>query len=77
MQVIKNLIHSIWSVCEQWNSLCVTAYTPDDGPCETETCRAVVGGYEIGVVKPEAAQKPDLKTVFVYVAYINWHIIWQ
>jgi hypothetical protein len=42
-----------------------TVYTPDDGPCEAETCHVVVeGGYEIGVVKPGTAQKATLKAVF-------------
>jgi hypothetical protein len=49
--------------------LCATAHTPDDGPCETKTCHAVVEGHEIGVVKPGAAQKPDLETE--YIAYIK------
>lgn len=30
-------------VCQQCDSLCVTACKPNDGPCETETCRAVEG----------------------------------
>jgi hypothetical protein len=55
-------------VCQHCNSLCATAYTLDDGPCETETCHVVVEeGLEIGVVKPGIAQKAALKTVFVYV----------
>jgi hypothetical protein len=35
-------------------------------PCETETCRAVKGGHEIGVVGSRTAQKAALNTVFVY-----------
>jgi hypothetical protein len=54
-------------VCQLCNSLHVTVYTPDDGPCETETCHIVAEGREIGVVKPGAAQKAALKTVFVYI----------
>jgi hypothetical protein len=45
-----------------------TTYTPDDGPCETETCRVVMEeGHEIGVVKPGTAQKAALKTVCVHM----------
>jgi hypothetical protein len=50
------------------NSVRATVHTPDDGPCETETCRVVVEeGHEIGVVKPGTAQKAARKIVFVYI----------
>jgi hypothetical protein len=59
----QSLILSVWSVCQQCNSLFATAYTPDDGPCQTETCRVVVDeGHEIGVVKPGTARKAALRT---------------
>jgi hypothetical protein len=55
-------------VRQQCKSLRATSCTPDDVPCETETCRvAVVEGHEIGAVKPGTAQKAALKAV----AYIS------
>jgi hypothetical protein len=44
---------SAWSVYQQCNSLHATTYTPDDGPCETDTCRVVVEERHelLGVVK--------------------------
>jgi hypothetical protein len=56
----KELICNIWSVCQQCSSLCATAYAPDSGTCDTETCHVVVEGYEIGVVKPGTALKDCL-----------------
>jgi hypothetical protein len=57
-------------VCQQCKSLHATTYTPDDGPCETETSVVVEGGHEIlvGVVKPGTTQKAALKTVLVYIS---------
>jgi hypothetical protein len=55
-------------VCQKHNSARI--YTPDDGPCETETCCVVVAvevGHGIGVVKPETTKKAALETVFVYI----------
>jgi hypothetical protein len=55
-------------VCQQCKSLRATAYAPDDGACETETCRVEVEqGHEIGVVKSGTAPEAALKTVFVYI----------
>jgi hypothetical protein len=62
---IISFLHSAWSVCQQRNSLRVTTYTPEDGPCETETCR-VVNGLEVGAAEPGTIQRSALKTVFVF-----------
>jgi hypothetical protein len=53
-------------VCQQCNSLRAIAYTPEDGPCETETCSAVVQeAHEVGVVESGTAQIAALKAVFI------------
>jgi hypothetical protein len=48
------------------NIFVVTKYICDRGSCETETCRVIVGGHEIGAVEPGTAWSAALKTVFVY-----------
>jgi hypothetical protein len=40
-------------------------------PDETETCRAVVEGHEIGVVQPGTARRVALMAVFVYVYQVT------
>jgi hypothetical protein len=49
--------------------LSAIAFTPDDGPCETETFRAVVS-HEIGLIKPEEHRKLHL-CVYMYI-YITF-----
>jgi hypothetical protein len=57
------------------NSLHTTAYTPEDGPCETVTCRAILEEeHEMGVVEPGTARKAALKTVFVH-AYPHSYVL--
>jgi hypothetical protein len=61
---------------QKCNSLHVTAYTPDDGPCETETCHVVVEeGHETEGVKPGTALKTVLVYIYIYI-YIKFRIIY-
>jgi hypothetical protein len=48
----------------------VQQYTPDDGPCETETCRVVKEGHGVDAVEPGISHKSALKTVFVYTLVV-------
>jgi hypothetical protein len=57
---------STWSLADR-TTVHVQQHTPDDGPCETETCRVVVEGHEIWVDKPDTQWRDALMTVFVYI----------
>jgi hypothetical protein len=68
MQQRKNLICSVWSLCQQCYSLRATTRTPGNSPCETETCHVEVEeDNEIEMIKPGTAQKAALKTALAYV----------
>jgi hypothetical protein len=59
-------------MCQQCNNLRTTAYTLDDGHCDTEICRVVFeAGYEIGMVEPGTVQEAALTARFVYIYYVS------
>jgi hypothetical protein len=55
----------------------VTAWAPNDGPCETETCHAILVGHEIGLVKPGNSRKIVMKIVFVHIYQETFQFLLQ
>jgi hypothetical protein len=63
---IITFVHSSWSVCQQWNSLCIRTFTPGNDPCETEICR-VVERHETWMVRLGTTWRAEITTAFVYI----------